>query len=237
MKTKVSARNIARMVALPALVIAVVVTMPVVADHLEKRQEQLDRIRADKQTLYDARLQPCPEGIYQPGLEAIVVRSGDVAVDIFPAFHPPEGFKLSGTTLSGYDGVNGVSYPPPPPPPPGIVVAPNPPSDVPRFKLRPPVVLDQETAGNVLRVLKTEIDEADAERYVGMDGTGYVLRHGDKCATAWSPEPGTRAHKIVGLVHVLNQLSTEKSEKIGGLQAEIAQLTSSLDADRRELQD
>ena len=236
MRAKVSARNIVLMVPPLALAIAVVVAVPVIADHLERRQEQLDRIRAEKQTLYNARLQPCPKGIYQPGLEVIVVRPGEVAVDIFPAFHPSEGFKLSGTTLSGYSGVNGVSYPPPPPPPPGIVAVPDPPSDVPRFKQRTPVALDQETAASVLRVLRTEIDEGDAERYVGLDGTGYVLRHGEKCAITWSPEPGTRAHKIVGLVHALNRLSTKESEKSGTPQTEVVQLISELDADRREIE-
>ena len=219
-----------------ALVIAVVVAVPVLADHRERRQEQLDRILAEKQTLYSARLQPCPEGIHQPGLEAIVVRPGEVGVDVFAAFHPPEGFKLSVTTLSGYSGVNGVSYPPPPPPPPGILAVRDSPLDVPRFRKRTPVALDQETAANALRVLRTEIDEADAERYLGLDDIGYVLRHGEKCATTWSPEPGTRAHKIVGLVHALSQLSSESSGKSQALQMEVVELISELDADRREIE-
>ena len=47
MRAKVSARNIVLMVAPLALAIAVVVAVPVIADHLERRQEQLDRIRAE----------------------------------------------------------------------------------------------------------------------------------------------------------------------------------------------
>lgn len=167
-----------------------------------------------------------------------MLNPGEIGVDIFPAFDPPEGFRLSSTALSGYSGITGVSYPPPPPPPPGVKAVPGSPTDTTlRFKQRPPVALDQEVADRVHRVLKTEIVEADAERNLGLDGIGYVLRHDDKCATTWSPEPGTRAHKIVGLVHALNELSTKKSDEIGVLQEEVIRLTNELDADRRELLD
>jgi len=82
-----------------------------------------------------------------------------------------------------------------------------------------------------------EIDEADAKRTMGLDGIGYVLRHDDKCAITWSPEPDTRAHKIVELIHALNDLSTERSDETGVLKAEVVRLTTELDADRRELMD
>ena len=203
------------MVAPVALVIGAVVVTPVVADHLAEKRERLDRIRAQKVVLYKARLQPCPEGTYDPGRGAIVLRPGDIGVDIFPAFHPPEGFRLSSATLSGYSGMTGVSYPPPPPPPPGIAAMPRSPTETaPRFKQLSPVTLNQEVADRALEILKTEIDEADAERYLGLDGIGYVLRYDDKCAATWSPEPGTRAHKIVRLIDVLNELSTKSLTRL-----------------------
>ena len=238
MKTKVSGKNVALMVAPVALVIGAVVVTPVVSDHLAERRENLDRVRAEKEALYKARLQPCPEGTYHPGQEAIALRQGEIRVDIFPAFDPPEGFSLSSTALSGYSGMTGVSYPPPPPPPPGVVAVPGSLTNTtPRFMQRPPVALDQEVADRALRILRMEIAEADAERYLGLDGVGYVLRHGDKCATTWSPEPDTRAYKIVELIHALNELSTKKSDDTGALQEEIVRWTSELDVDRRELLD
>lgn len=86
MKTKFSGRNVALMVAPVALAMGIVLMAPLVADHLEKNHDRLDHIRAGRKELYNARLQPCPDGTEDPRVVAIVTKPGELDVAIFRRF-------------------------------------------------------------------------------------------------------------------------------------------------------
>ena len=54
---------------------------------------------------------------------------------------------------------------------------------------------------------------------------------------AWSPAPGTRAYKIVGLVNALDSLSKEDARKATALHADVSRWIAELESDTRELAD
>lgn len=236
MKAGIDVKRIMLMVAPVALVLCAFVVVPVVLERWDDKRERLDAIRAEKQALYRTRLEPCPRGVDSSGIEELAPRSGEIGVDIFPAFAAPEGFRLSHTSLSGHAGVSAGGYLSPPPPPPGSTKAkPAIEPQASRYKAFPPVVLPHALGTSVMETLKAEIDQADAVNSLGLDGITYILRYDDKCAFAWSPAPATRAYKIVGLVNALDSLSKADTGDATALHAEISRWVAELEADTREL--
>lgn len=236
MKAGVDVKRIVLMVAPVALVLCAVVAVPVVLDRWEDRRERLDAIRAEKEALYQARLEPCDREFPPTSIKALTPKPGEVVVDVFPSFEPSEGFILSGDMLSGYQGISSIHFPPPPPPPPpGSGLEDLVERTTPEFTMSPPVYLPQPLGARLLATLKTEIDHADADPYRGFDGITYILRYDDRCALAWLPREATRAYKIVRLVNALNSLSKEDPGEATPLHAEISRWVTELEADTREL--
>lgn len=233
MKAGIDVKRVVLLVTPVAAVLGAVVIAPVVLERWEDRRERLDLIRSEKEALYRARLEPCKPALLETDIKELALRPDEVAVDIFPAFAAPEGFRLSRRLLSGYAGAAGVRYPPPPPPPPGVAELHEPVARAtPEYRLFPSVEIPQPLATRVLEALKAEIDLADAEPSMGLDGVTYVLRYDTKCAMAWSPAPETRAHKIVSLIDALDRLS-----KGDASQADISMWLTELESDTRELAD
>ena len=238
MKAGIHAKRILLMVAPLALILCAAVVVPAALERWEDRRERLDAIQAERVALYRARLEPCPGQVDSTGIKELALWPGEVGVDVFPAFAAPEGFRLSHASLSGHAGVSAAGYLPPPPPPPGRAevnqaIKPL----APTYKTFPPVVLPQALGTHALETLKAEIDHADAAGSMGLDGITYILRYDDKCAFAWSPAPGTRAYKIVGLVNALDSLSKEDARKATALHADVSRWIAELESDTRELAD
>ena len=234
MKAGIHAKRILLMVAPLALILCAVVVVPVALERWEDRRERLDAIQAERVALYRARLEPCPGQVDSTGIKELALRPGEVGGDVFPAFAAPEGFGLSHASLSGHAGVSAAGYLPPP----GRAevnqaIEPL----APTYKTFPPVVLPQALGTHALETLKAEIDHADAAGSMGLDGITYILRYDDKCAFAWSPAPGTRAYKIVGLVNALDSLSKEDARKATALHADVSRWIAELESDTRELAD
>jgi hypothetical protein len=229
-------RRILLMVTPMAILLVAIVITPMVLERSEDRREQLHLIQSEREKLYRARLEPCNPVLLQTDIKELALRPGEVAVDIFPAFAAPEGFRLSRRSVSGYRGAAGVRYPPPPPPPPGIAEVREPDTDAtPEYMLLTAVALPQPLGTRVVEAIKAEIDLADAEPAMGLDGVTYVLRYGAKCAMTWSPQPDTRAHKIVDLVDALDRLSKEDARQVESLHADITMSLAQLESDTREL--
>jgi hypothetical protein len=239
MKAGIDTKRILLMVAPVAAVLAAVVIVPVALERWEDRQERLGAIRAEKEALYRARLEPCDREFPPVSIKALTPERGEVVVDVFPSFEPAEGFILSRNKLSGYVGASSVHFPfpPPPPPPPESGLEDRVDRTIPEFTRYPTVAMPQPLGGRVLATLKREIDQANAELYRGFDGVTYILRYDDKCALAWSPREATRAHKIVSLVHVLGRLGRESKSpaEIARSHQEIADWLTELDSETREL--
>lgn len=237
MKAGIQAKRILLMVAPLALILCAAVVVPVALERWEDRRERLDSIQAERVALYRARLEPCPGRVDPTGITELALRPGEIGVDIFPAFAAPEGFRLSHVSLAGHLGVSAAGYLPPPPPPgsaeANLVVEPL----TPTYKTFPPVVLPQALGTRALETLKAEIDHSDAAGSMGHDGITYILRYDDKCAFAWSPAPGTRAHKIVGLVNALDSLSKEDARNATALHADVSRWIAELESDTREIAD
>lgn len=234
MKAGIHAKRILLMVAPLALILCAVVVVSVALERWEDRRERLDAIQAERVALYRARLEPCPGQVDSTGIKELALRPGEIGVDIFPAFAAPEGFRLSHASLSGHAGVSAAGYLPPP----GRAevnqaIEPL----APTYKTFPPVVLPQALGTRALETLKAEIDHADAAGSMGLDGITYILRYDDKCAFAWSPAPGTRAHKIVGLVDALDSLSKEDARNATALHGDVSRWIAELESDTRELAD
>ena len=234
MKAGIHAKRILLMVAPLALILCAVVVVSVALERWEDRRERLDAIQAERVALYRARLEPCPGQVDSTGIKELALRPGEIGVDIFPAFAAPEGFRLSHASLSGHAGVSAAGYLPPP----GRAevnqaIEPL----APTYKTFPPVVLPQALGTHALETLKAEIDHADAAGSMGLDGITYILRYDDKCAFAWSPAPGTRAHKIVGLVDALDSLSKEDARNATALHGDVSRWIAELESDTRELAD
>ena len=238
MKAGIDVKRVLLMVTPVALVLCAVVVVPVVLERWDDRRARLGAIRAEKQALYRARLEPCSGGVDSIGIEELAPRPGEIGVDIFPAFAAPEGFRLSHASLSGHAGASAAGYLPPPPPPPERAEV-NQATEplAPSYKTFPPVVLPQALGTRALETLKAEIDHADAAGSMGLDGVTYILRYDDKCASAWSPAPGTRAHKIIGLVNALDSLSKEDASEAATLHADVSRWIAELESDTRGLAD
>ena len=234
MKAGIHAKRILLMVAPLALILCAAVVVPAALERWEDRRERLDAIQAERVALYRARLEPCPGQVDSTGIKELALRPGEVGVDVFPAFAAPEGFRLSHASLSGHAGVSAAGYLPPP----GraeVNQAIEPPA--PTYKTFPPVVLPQALGTRALETLKAEIDHADAAGSMGLDGITYILRYDDKCAFAWSPAPGTRAYKIVGLAHALDSLSKDDARNATALHGDVSRWIAELESDTRELAD
>lgn len=238
MNAAIDVRRIFLMVVPVAFLLCAVVVVPIVLERWDDRRERLAAVRAEKEALYRVRLVPCNPPFQPTGIEELALRPGEVAVEVFPAFGTPRGFKVSREVLVGYVGAAGVQFLPPPPPPPadsGLEDQAD--RSVPEYTRFTPVVMPQPLGVDVLEMLKTEIDHADAEPLIGLDGITYVLRHGDRCAMAWSPSAGTRADKIVDLIDALGRLGKGDASQAVALRAEIANRLAQLEADTRELSD
>ncbi|WP_440223828.1 hypothetical protein ACQQ2N_01115 [Dokdonella sp. MW10] len=221
------------MTAPAVLLLGLFVAFSIVTDKLDQRKDRLNKVRSEKMALYKARLVPCKGDFYPPDVEPLPLGANEVGVEIIPSFSTSIGIRISETSMRSYTGELGFNYPPPPPPPNGSSAYPNREQEArPTFELSQPLPINTELGKHIVLVLGSEIEIADADPALGLDGTTYIFRYRGKCATAWSPQPGTRAEKLVRLVEELAQMSQTGS---ASNRTEIRDLLIELDSDKSQL--
>ena len=215
------------------LLLGLLLAFPIVADKLDQREDRLDKVRSEKLALYKARLVPCIDDFYQPDVEPLPLGANEVGVEILPSFSPPLGIRISERSMRSYTGEFGFNYPPPPPPSNGSAASRNHEPDArSTLELSPTIQINPVLGKHIVLVLGREIENADADPALGLDGTTYIFRYRGKCATAWSPQAGTRAEKLVRLVEELTKMAQTGS---ASNRTEIRQLLIELEAERFQL--
>ena len=234
-ETSINIKRICLMAIPGAFALAILVATPIVMSVLQGQRERANATRLEKLKFYNARLEPCLLSVDLPAVGTSPQRQSDVAIDVFPSFSMPYGLRISEGIIRSYSGDPGFGYPQPPPPP-GVAELSDQAEDVgSTLDLSSPAHIRPELGKHIMRILSTEIDHADADRRVGVDGASYIFRYENKCATTWSPEDGTRADKLVRLAEGLMELSQSSTEGAASMQAKIEILLIELESDRLQL--
>ncbi|MBM7128919.1 hypothetical protein [Dyella mobilis] len=120
----------------------------------------------------------------------------DVSIDVEPSFSPQYAIRLVGQDLYYFE-FDSPLYDASGSPPPKF----NPPSKPIIYHSR----FSSEIARQLSRVMRDDIDHAQATLGDGYDGTNYYLRMQKSCAMTWSPSQGTQAGDFVELSELLAQ--------------------------------
>lgn len=227
--------RINRMVLPAAIVLAVVLAFPVIAGKIKDHQEIADVRYAEMKRAYDAQLTPCK---WQALLEErLAPDAGEIGIYILPAFADAQVFKVSQRNVSHYSGDPAMlEFHRPPPSSPSAYH-----SAIARLasanvEFEPYPAINPSFAGRIFEFLQTEIDNANSPHRSGLDGIVYQFAHGKSCAETWSPEPETRAAKLVELVENLARLSNTPADQRSEVAIRMRNLLDELDAQKREFE-
>ena len=231
-RPKVRLKSIGQIVVPAALALLCYVALPIVTNALDERIAAAEVKRLERVKLYQAGLEPCPEETHQIADERLNLRGDEVVAAVFPSFSEPYGVVVSAEGLRSFDGYPGLNAFPPPPPPPDSA-AETLPSDeeVEPLEIFPLFPIHPYFGREITQLLKREIDQADAEPAYGLDGTTYLFKSAEKCATVWTPQAETRAYKLVDLVDELIALSRRSSSSTK-VRVRIRELMIELERDR-----
>lgn len=117
----------------------------------------------------------------------------DFMVAIYPAFEGPDVIAVSGNEIHFLafrrpSGEQGAGWPAPSNRPPR------------KISLAPDLMYE------VVKTVSGDMENARAEPVYGLDGVTYVFfDKSARCAETWSPQEGTRAHKLTKLVYALRE--------------------------------
>lgn len=212
-----------------ALLAVLAVSLAVERQHQRRAQEVA--------AFYKVGLERCDAGMIPLDQGAPAVPPGDIGIDIYPAFSPSQFVRLSTTSVQGFEGGIGPS-PAPPPPPPGVSTRSRPVPLPPAKAHTPaPIPLDPAFGKRLTRVLANEIEHADADRRMGLDGVGFFLRHGQSCAYAWSPPDDIRQGRIIRLVEDLYEASRSRRSDAATISAKLDKALGALEAEARAIEE
>jgi len=227
----IDTKRILLMTALGACLLGAVVVVPFMRHAMKERRARLDEAQAQRIAQYRQRLMPCTDELAQRNAATLPLTADDVLIEIRPTFSPTQGVIVSASSVRSYRGISALNLPAPPP---GIPYSTEP--DPSEIALTPPTPLGRALGRRVLQTLQTEIDHADTPPTYGFDGVTYLLIHGDKCARAWTPQPGTGAYTLALLADGLGELSHQTGEDARVTKTNIRNLLVELESRRLQLE-
>lgn len=165
-------------------------------DAYEKQQQ------AEREARYVDGLEPCGEmdNIYMEFRRRLDVPA-DVMVAIYPAFEAPDLIAVSGNEVHVLafrrsDRKPGTGWP------------------APSNQLSRKISLPSELMSEVVKTVSNDMRNARAKPVYGLDGVSYVFfDKAGRCAETWSPQAGTRAHKLTSLVYALRETARSPEGK------------------------
>lgn len=170
------------------LVLALFLAYPYGRDAYEKQQQ------SEREARYADGLEPCGEmdNIYMEFRHRLGVPA-DFMVAIYPAFEAPDVIAVSGNEVHllafrRSDREQGTGWP------------------TPSSHLSRKISLPPDLMFEVVKTVSGDMENARAEPVYGLDGVTYVFfDKAGRCAETWSPQEGTRAHKLTKLVYALRE--------------------------------
>lgn len=157
-------------------------------DAYDKQQQ------AEREARYADGLEPCGEmdNTYMEFRRRLGVPA-DIMVAIYPAFEAPDLIAVSGNEVHllafrRSDREQGTGWP------------------APSNHLSRKISLPPELISEVIRTVSDDMTNARAKPVYGLDGVSYVFfDKAGRCAETWSPQAGTRAHKLTSLAYALRE--------------------------------
>lgn len=157
-------------------------------DAYDKQQQ------AEREARYDDGLEPCGEmdNIYMEFRRRLGVPA-DFMVAIYPAFEAPDLIAVSRNEVHllafrRSDREQGTGWP------------------APSNHLSRKISLPPDLISEVVQTVSGDMDNARAKPVYGLDGVSYVFfDKAGRCAETWSPQAGTRAHKLTSLAYALRE--------------------------------
>lgn len=199
-------------IALMALAIGLSVSLAALAPLAQLALEE--RRRSALEARYEDGLSPC-HPFHLDDYELLrdeLPRAGVSAMLVFPSFSDPYAIGVSGDAAYylQMDLVRNVNVPGE-----GFVCGSAPPPSTVLVAGRPAQVasVPAPLLERVRLVVDGDVQNAQTELPLGLDGTSYVFRTPDgQCAQTWSPRAGTRADVLVMMFHALGARATGKLE-------------------------